>query len=104
MPVSAEKADTISPFSTAKGVVYTSFADFKNEEAADLMEELVKLNEKYSSIKTSLSRRRCHFNMVNDELKISIKNEILNSEKELDELKGEIFKIENQVRKLELNN
>ena len=91
-------------FNLKKGVVYTSYADFKNEEAADLMEELVKLNEKYSSMKTSLSRRRCHYNMVNDELKISIKNEILNSEKELDELKGEIFKIENQVRKLELNN
>lgn len=90
-------------FNVKKGVIYTSFTDFKDESAANYMSELVKLYEKYTSMKTTLSRKRYHYNLVTDELKVSIKEDLLILENELDILKNQIFKLENDIRKLEQN-
>lgn len=90
-------------FCIKKGTIYTSIDDFKSKEAADKMEELIKLYGKHNSTKSNLSRKRMHYSLVNDDMKNVLTTEMLDLEKELQSLKMDIFNLENSIRKLELN-
>ncbi len=87
-------------FGIGKGLIYTSFSDFKSEEAAELMCELLemygKLDEKCIMLKQN--RVQYHENKSED-----LKTEIISLEKQIERLRIDIYKKENSIRNIEQN-
>ena len=87
-------------FYVSKGVIYTSLSDFKSQEASTKMEKLIDLHEKQYANKCELSDMRFQYSLKKD---TSLKSKILLLEKTIEELRGDIFKLENEIRTLENN-
>lgn len=87
-------------FSIGKGTIYTSFSDFKSEEALEQMNVLLEMYVSLDEQCLLLSKKRtAYFENKSAELK----NEIIELEKSVEKLRNDIFKTENKVRYLEQN-
>lgn len=101
MNTNAHYDDVAFVFSVKKGTIYTSFTDFQSEEAAEQMQVLLDLYNKLSQRRTTLKEKRALYNKTEANGRAAIQSEILKIENEVELLRGEIFKTENNVRKLE---
>ena len=97
-------ADDHFVFCIKKGLIYTSFTDFKSQEASDKMHDLLSLYADFTNCKKSLKQNREKYNNSSSEGKDELKMEILSLEGKLEELRTNIFITENLVRKFELKN
>jgi hypothetical protein len=86
-------------FVIKKGLVYDSFIDFKSNDAAQEMKQLISMYKERDQLKSKLSNSRKMYAKSNS--KNDIVNDILQLEKELNKLNEIIFKTENWVRKEE---
>lgn len=91
-------------FNVKKGVIYTSYTDFKSDEASEMMGTLIDLYGNLRKCKTALKLKRELYNKSGIIEKERIKPGILDLEKELEALRLEVFKTENNIRRLEQNN
>lgn len=91
-------------FSIKKGLIYTSLADFKSQEAFDKMHDLLTLYVDFKNNKKLLKQKRELYNNSTSEGKEGLKVEILSLEREIEQLRSNIYKTENLVRKIELEN
>lgn len=91
-------------FCIKKGLIYTSFTDFKSQDASDKMHDLISLYVDFTNCKKSLKQIREKYNNSSSEGKDELKMEILSLEGKLEELRTNIFITENLVRKFELKN
>ncbi len=89
-------------FHLKNGVLYTRFDQFKNSEARHRMEELIVTQQNYISDKERLNRLRVQYSKVAGVQRNSLKGEILRLEEKVDAYPGNIEKIENAIRRLEL--
>ena len=91
-------------FCIKKGLIYTSIGDFKSQEASDKMHELLGLYSDFNDNKKLLKQKRILYNNTVSEEKSELKTEILSLERRIEQLRSNIFKTENLVRKIELEN
>lgn len=91
-------------FCVKKGVIYTSFADFQSDEASEQMRNLLELYENLSANRETLKQKRELYSKSGASGRATIKDEILKIEKDVELLRADIFKAENNVRRLEQNN
>lgn len=91
-------------FCIKKGLIYTSIGDFKSQEASDKMHELLGLYSDFNDNKKLLKQKRILYNNTVSEEKSELKTEILSLERQIEQLRSNIFKTENLVRKIELEN
>lgn len=101
MNTNAHFDDAEFVFSVKKGTIYTSFADFQSEAAAEQMHVLLDLYNKMSQSRATLKEKRASYNKAGAYERVGIQSEILKIENDVELLRGEIFKTENNVRKLE---
>ena len=91
-------------FCIKKGLIYTSIGDFKSQEASDKMHELLGLYSDFNDNKKLLKQKRILYNNTVSEEKSELKTEILSLERQIEQLRSNIFKTENLVRTIELEN
>ena len=91
-------------FCVKKGLVYTSLADFNSDEAMEKMQDLLTLYSDLNENRKILKQKREQYSKIAEGEDEELKNEILSLEQEIEQLRKDIFKAENSVRKLELNN
>lgn len=87
-------------FYVRKGVIYTSFSDFKSSDASEQMSVLLDMYVNLEELRILLRQKRATYvENKSDELK----DEIIDLEKKIEQQRKDIFKIENKIRYIEQN-
>lgn len=90
-------------FAVSKGVIYTSYDDFKSSEALDLYKEYFNLQKKLKVQKQALNAKRKKY-ASDDANKALLGSEIISLETDIEELEKNIYLKGNEVRRKELEN
>lgn len=88
-------------FHVYNGITYHSLSDFKTQEGASIMEELLSMQSKQNSNLAKLKSLRKKYTKASDGEKATLRNEILQLENTVDKSRIDIKWMENSIRKLE---
>lgn len=101
LETNASQANIDFMFSVGKGLIYTSFSDFKSDEAAEQMYVLLEMYGNLDEKCLLLKQKRAEYHKNKNDV---LKDEIIELEELIRQLRTDVFIIENNVRNLEQNN
>ena len=88
-------------FHVYNGITYHSLSDFKTQEGASMMEELLSMQNKQSGNMAKLKSLRKKYEKASASEKATLRNEILQLENTVDKSRIDIKWMENSIRKSE---